>query len=353
MNTQKRLFWVPVLLAAGLIIPSLNLCAQQWNAAIKRAGKKAVSSTQTEQAAKRVAVVEQAFQKTPKSWLHRVYKEPTDLTDDFYGKNAERWLPAWLQRSNRLSFSERLFKEALSRRIAKQEKQLLQNLVTLSPQSAVGWAKLIPPEAKIIFVGEYHLPKTQNHVAHLIQAYQRKHPKRQIIVLTEFAQDRYPYFLSAKSKEQAAYLKNFFSLLPDKQIKIAGLEEQACIQTRVFSDEYAHIGGTKMGVVVRNEHWLKRIEQWRARYPEAVFFVYTGGAHSELRELFALGHHFPMEESFVISFLPSGKFSLFQDTEIFHAFTQGKFYCPGVLLWKDRATGRFVGFDMQVIFSPR
>lgn len=338
---------------AGGLLSSPCVCAQEWQAAIKRAAGKAVSAAQAKRSAAVVKQVEKALLQSKKAWLHHVYKQPTDLPDDFCLNSTDNWICAWVQRSNRLALSERLFKENLSRRLADQKQKLLENLVRLPPQHAHGWAKRIAPEAKIIFIGEYHLPKMQTYAARLIQAYQRRYPTRQIIVLTEFAADEFPHFLSAQSKKRATYLKQFFSLLPDKQIQVAGLEEPSCIQTRIFSDQDVHIGGTALGIAVRNEHWLKRIRQWQKRYPNAVFFVYTGGGHCELRELFSLAHAFPARESFVISFLPAGNLPMFQDVEMLHAFTQGQLYRPGVLVWKDRLAGRFVGFDMQIIVSAR
>lgn len=325
--------------------------AQEWQGILQKTAAKAARSHAGPRSEQLLRQVEKSLQKNKHAWLHRAYQEQADLVEDFMGKDCGPWLAGWVRQSNRLAISRRLFKEKISRRLLQRKQPVLENTLNLPLGRAADWAKQIPSQANIIFIGEYHLPKVQIQAASLLKAYQQMYPNRQVILLTEFASDSYPRFLSVREKEENAYLEKFFSLFPKRSIKTAGLEEKACMNTQVTNFSGTHISSSVLGVAVRNAHWLKRIYKWRAQYPDAVFFVYTGGGHCMLDELFSLARHFSPQESFVISFLVAGYKQEVSQQEMFHAFTDWRFYKPGVLLWKNRLKGRYAGFDMQIILK--
>lgn len=320
---------------------------------LKKAAAKATRAQAKDKSAQVLREVEKSLQKSHRAWLHRHYQEQAELVTSFTGKDAGPWLSGWVQQSNRLAISRRLFKENLSRLLLSRRQTVLENTLHLPLGRAADWVKQIPPQAKIIFMGEYHLPQIQIQAASLMKAYQQMYPNRQIILLTEFAPDTYPALLSAREKEENNYLEKFFSLFPKRSIKTAGLEEKTCINTQVTHVSGEHISGSALGVAARNTHWLRLIYKWRAQYPQAVFFVYTGGGHCMLDELFSLSRNFSPQESFVISFLVAGYKQEVARQEMFHAFTDWRFYKPGLLLWKNRLEGRWAGFDMQIILKNK
>lgn len=335
----------------------MGLCgvmqAQHWQTALRKAAEKSARVETGKETAQLAEAVESALQKKQTGGVCFFSAERISQVNDFLGKDIGPWLTGWVEKNNRLAISRLLFKAHLAQYFVRHQTAILQDLMHAPLGNAENWAKNIAPEAKIIFVGEYHLPYIQTQVAALLKAYQRLYPARQIIVLTEFAEDSYPRFLSVPNKTGEIYLEKFFAAFPKRNIRTAGLEERACLNTYVKSSDGLHISGSLLGVTVRNAHWYKRIEQWRRQYPQAVFFVYVGEEHCSLDELSSLSRRFSPDESFVISFLPSGYKKLIQKEELFHAVTQEKFYTPGILLWKNRRKRRLVGFDMQIILPQR
>lgn len=350
---MRRIFFVKIYLFFFLLLSCSFVSAQEWQGMLKRTEAIAARMPAKDKGAQVLQQVEKSLQKGRRAWLQRSYREQTDLAEDFMGRDAGPWLAGWVQQSNRLALARCLVKEKTARRLLQRKQAVLENTLSLPLGGANDWVKQIPSQAKMIFIGEYHLPKIQIQVASLLQAYRRMYPDRQVILLTEFATDSYPRFLSLHEKEENFYLGRFFSMFPKRSIKTAGLEEEACINTYVKNVVGMHISASVLGITVRNAHWLKRINMWRAQYPNAVFFIYTGAGHCMLDELFSVSRHFSPRESFVISFLVAGYRKEMFSQEIFHEFTDWQFYKPGLLLWKNRQEGRFAGFDMQIILPQQ
>lgn len=347
----------------GFVFLALFFCscvqAQEWNVAVKKAQQAARNATKTlgekgpyqlaREQAERLDALDQVFAKQKQAWLHKTHPCKIEWPRD---KSARADLSnGWAICSNQMRLAQRIWLQKLANDMTKNKAALLKNLRQLPVGSAQDWARLIPEDRKIIFLGEYHNKNIQRPVEQLLKAYRRQHPQTPMIVLTEFLLDSYPYLLTATG-EPHWYLRYFKEFLASQDIMFAGLEEGSCVLDDTFSPA-GPVGNSAAGLAARNAHWVRRIEQWRKAYPDAVIFVYAGGGHVGYEYPGSISQNF--KDGFVMSFVPLPARhapELFFASELFHAFTRGQFFKQGVLWYQDPRLARLAGFDVQILLRP-
>ncbi len=266
------------------------------------------------------------------------------------------WKNEMARRSNRMLTAYRIVREDRLRRMEREEPAMLNAMERLPLWDTKRLVReLVPPSAKYIFIGEYHdVPEIQRQVAAVAVAYRDLYPQKEIIFLSEYLNDYYPSFLFPaadplfKEPEQEM-LEAVFT----RRINLAGLEEYNRTDDFVkISSKEINAGVTLEGMRVRNAYWEKVIRAWRAKHPDAVFIIHGGLGHISYAEPLTVSARFPQRESFVLALLPYSfkkEGSPFLIAEPFHVFTEGRFFTPGVIAWRDARFARLAGFDAQII----
>lgn len=299
---------------------------------------------------------------------------PLPVQVDLCARAREGFLRKWLGRdgrqdiwkneaalrSNRLVAAHRVVREGFMRRMKRAEPAFLNAMERLPLWETKRLVReLIPPEAKYIFIGEYHdVPEIQRQVVAVAEAYHALYPQREIIFLSEYLSDAYPFFLFPEDQGFVGDAgQKMLEAVFMKRIKLAGLEErygaEEFLQT---SSGQVSMQVTLEGIRMRNAHWEQVIRAWRAKYPDAVFIIHGGLGHIAYTEPLAVSTRFPQKESFVLTLVPSAwkeHLSRLAVTEPFHAFTQGRFFTPGVIAWRDARFARLAGFDAQIILRTK
>lgn len=349
-----------IILFSFLLCMGVGSAAQEWRGAVQRAWRTAQKAGRSLgkdgeykaacQTALQLEAVEKAFTRGSRAWFYKNYYSHVEFP---LGKSSSCALAnGWAVRSNQKNIAHRIWWEHRARLLQKHKEELLKNLRMLPLGDGEKWVSLIPPQSKMIFIGEYHNQHIQYRVEDLLRAYREKYPTRQIILLTEFLPDSFPNFQLAYGIPHA-YLNYFREFLEFYDIQFAGLEEETFLLDHTHLPVSGPIGNSAAGFSARNAHWERRIKNWRKLYPRAVFFIYAGNNHVAYEYPGALSQNF--KDSFVISFVPLPlRFEpeLYYSRELFHAFTQGTFFRQGVLAWKSSRFARLAGFDMQILLRP-
>lgn len=334
--------------------------AQEWTLAAQKAWQTAQRASRTLgsrgayvcalKEARRAEGVEAAFSRQQNAWLYKSYPSRVEFPG---GKTGAYMLSnGWTILSNKMNIVQRIWWEYRANLLLKNKNKLLAGAKMQPLGTPEDWVSLIPPDRKIIFLGEYHNKNIQYRVEDFLKAYRKKYPTVPVILLTEFLPDSYPFFLAPSGKAHP-YLRYFENFLEMHDIHFAGLEEPSFLLDRTHVPVSGRVGSSSAGRAARNNHWAKRIGQWRKKYPQAVFFIYAGGGHVGYEYPGAVSQYF--KDAFVLSFVPlPERFEpeLFYSREIFHAFTQGQFFRQGVLYWQNPRLGRLAGFDAQILLRP-
>ncbi len=257
---------------------------------------------------------------------------------------GSEWDAAWALGSSNLRIAERIWKERRRRACRKNASVYLEQLRFVESQDATVWAGMVPASAKLIFVGEGHFQDVYKHMESLLTAYSRLYPRRKIIFLTEFAIDVYPRLVRDGREWNPDYI-NLWNNLQAARIPAAGLEEALCHASYEGFPVGTYIRAEKAGKAARNAHYIRRIKQWREKYPNAVFFIYTGSGHLDMQDITAVPWAFEEEGRFVMNF----SYKVYPSNFIYR-LTGGDMR-PGVLKWKGREAARAAGFDMQIILA--
>lgn len=194
-------------------------------------------------------------------------------------------------------------------------------------------------------MGEYHYEPVTRHLQETLKAFVAMHPDKQIFVFSEFT-DEWGF----EQYEGNPIFENYITPLQQAGIAWVGLKELNPPQTAVLDSEYnTPVQTTLLGMKTRNAHWASVLKNWRKEYPDAIFIVHAGSAHTDYNEPFSLAQQFPAKETFVLHFLPFHQNVPLYSYELFHNITNFVFYRPGILRWKSSRAARLAGFDMQVI----
>ena len=342
------------------VLCAAPVCAQHWRLAAQKAQQAAQRASRALgeegaykkalQEASRLDAVEKAFARGRHEWFYKYFRSKAEWPRE---KSAAYALSnGWAIKSNQMGISRRIWWERRARELEARQQEVLSGLRMLELGTAEDWVSFIPADCKLIFLGEYHGKNIRHRVADLLAEYRRQHPHTQMILLTEFLPDSYPDFRQAPGQPHW-YLRYFQEFLESQNIQFSGLEEIDFLTDHTFVPAAGPAGNSLAGVNARNAHWVQRIKDWQAKYPDAVFFVYAGGGH--------VGYEYPasvslsFKNAFVFSFIPLPPRhapELFYADEIFHSFTRGRFFRQGVIVWKSKRLARLAGFDVQILLRP-
>lgn len=334
------------LLGAGL--PPVH--AQQWHAALKRAQKTA-QKTLVKNNGQIHAAIKQSAARAQK--MHASFKPFSTenafvnsfiLFDNSHGKTTSAAANGWKLNENREWLIQRILHEKTLRQIAKQQNKWESFLKSTPPLAPRQLAQLIPADKKYIFMGEYHEELLSLRLQQTIADYARLHPATQVIVFSEFAYDTQTSLTFqgvAPDESLIRYTQN--------NIRWVGLEEKLPpeISRLIINLSYHPVEVSLQGLKARNTHWAEIIKSYRAKYPDAVFFIHSGSLHSDYQEPFSVSAALNPEESFVMQFIPA--LEHLQNYEKFHLVTRGKYLRPGTLIWQNPQYARMAGFNVQVI----
>lgn len=342
----------------GWMMCAVPLSAQHWDKAIQRAEKAAAKASRKyngnlnkalKESSAQAKAVYNALKKTKyeKNWLKRntplipPYSKLSSLAQGWILANNQAWLiGAVLQEKNKRQLLKTAWAEALEQKEFSSVKQL---------------ARLIPPEKKYIFMGEYHENYLTFQIQRTVAAYTRLHPEKQVIVFSEFVPEDMYYYVKGDK---------FYTLVLGQyqraNIPWVGLKEKRPEELFEIDSEFLYssynlpspkTASSLIGIQARNSHWIEKLKTFRQMYPNAVFFIHAGSFHIDYQLPYTVSAAFNPQETFVMKFNPykSGwKFSDY-NAETFHQITKGKLLRPGVLIWKKQKFARMAGFDVQVI----
>lgn len=232
----------------------------------------------------------------------------------------------------------------------------------LQPKDPLRYAvKKIPQTVKNIFLGEVHdQPDIVRFISNMLPLLRQKYAGKPIFLFTEFIWDierngkhlpdttpglhesDYALIWQSAAKEnipviglEAKYIKH------DYKLEVIGEENEG---------EAESLWTTLEGVRLRNEHWWKILEQYRAENPDAIFVIYTGSAHSLYNAEFSLATRTPKAETFMLELdvkkrPEEGKGGTRDNLE--DIYPRLSFPQP-VLHWRSKDLIELSGFDMRI-----
>lgn len=89
-----------------------------------------------------------------------------------------------------------------------------------------------------------------------------------------------------------------------------------------------------------NTAWLQTIQNYRKKYPEALFIIHAGAWHTGYIMPFSLANAFNPTETFVVHFIASR-------SALLDILSDNQVRAP-VLAWKDKNLAHIAGFDVQI-----
>ena len=219
----------------------------------------------------------------------------------------------------------------------------------------------IPGTVKNIFVGEVHnQPDIVRFISNMLPLLRKKYADKPIFLFTEFVWDieRKGKHLpdTAPGLHETDYIPIWQSAAKEN-IPIIGLEPKYVEHNFDFSiinakgeEEWLSIWTTLEGMRLRNEHWWKIIEQYRAENPDAIFIIYTGSAHSFYEVEFSLSARLPKAETFMLELVvkkrpEEGKSGTRDNLE---EISPQLSFPQQVLHWKSKDLAELSGFDMRI-----
>lgn len=257
-----------------------------------------------------------------------------------------------------------VFKKQISG-LSQNRERILGALQMNSFESMEQLVREIPPQSQFILLGEVHNRRgIVQQVAALLQAYRRQYPERKIVLFSEFLSNRYPALwrpgeiipadFFAKNPE---YTNEVYRITQPLGIDVYGLEDLRFTYLRmpaVSGLSFSVANTSLQAMVMRNKSWEKIIrtvmQKTRQKFPDAVFFVYAGNAHTDKSSMASLSFLMQDEKPFSIS-IRNG----FQGG--FLGFLLGKdpavlaeLPAPQVWTWKEGENfSGAVGFDAQLL----
>ena len=336
-----------IFLFLSLILLGSPLSAQQWKAAIKHTQKLIKQNprldAQLNQSLQRAAAVQKAFIKT-KNYPVFLREYPLQQHHPMMAFSK-----GWLIAEHREWTAQRIVYEKVLRQLIKHQHLFPRYLDTLPIQTPDQLARLIPADAKYVFMGEYHENYLSQYLQKTVVEFARLHPEKQIFIFSEFATENttsLPWWSFA--------LKEYFALYDKARLPWVGLEENVPIQIEALSYEQEELLAPSMllGMKARNAHWTQILKAYRQKYPDAVFFVHSGSAHTDYQEPYSVSASFSPQESFVMQFVSASNAKEYiKQHEKFHAITHGQYLRESVLVWKNKTLAHMTGFDVQVLLD--
>lgn len=345
---MTRKFTFGILLCICLLgMTAGPLRAQHWDAALKRAQKAAQKAARKhegninkalQEGVARARAVNKSFKQT---CANNDFANTFILFDIRHPTRPDA--TAWALKENQTWLTQRILHERALRQLSKTQKQWEPFLKQEPVLDAQQLARLIPPDKKYVFMGEYHEDFLSLKLQQTVVEYTRLHPHKQVLVFSEFAPDR-PADIRPEDYAQDTPMSQYVQ----HAVPWMGLEEAAPSQIkRLIVDLSTPANVTLQGIAARNAHWIHLLKAYRQKYPDAVFFIHSGSLHSDYQEPYAVSNAFAPQESFVMQFISYSR--QMQNYEKFHLVTRGKYLCPGTLIWQKQKWARTAGFDVQAI----
>ena len=248
--------------------------------------------------------------------------------------------------------------EALERELKEKEIKL-----ETSEEIANWTAQQIPADTKNLFIGEIHdQHEIPQFVSQLLPLLYNKNKGRQILLFTEFLLD--PEISGQNAIDFMSYFprKHYYDPVWEKvrhrRIPIIGLESSRVqniypvgIADAKGNVGYYPAGAAPEGMRLRNAHWQRVLKYYRAKYPNALFIIYTGSAHSYYNFPNSLTKYLPKKRTFMLEVTLE---KLVFDGEVDYKTDNLEILNPRlsfpqpVLKWKSPDLIELSGFDMRV-----
>lgn len=245
---------------------------------------------------------------------------------------------------------------------------------TPQPENPVPWiAQQIPTNTSLLFVGEVHGYETIHlTTASLLKELRAMYPQKRIILFSEFLPDTQASLEPVSEQQISSHLRRYMPVWQaayQQDIQVVGLEKEYVIKDTCYASvlnqkgkyRYLNMWATLEGVRLRNEHWTQLLQNYRAQYPDALFVVYSGAAHSLYNYPFTLSTNFPSENTFVVALYPD-KYIRFESSSFFAIPSEVEAEYPGplesllnqdsfpqtVLQFQEDALSKMAGFNVRI-----
>jgi len=232
----------------------------------------------------------------------------------------------------------------------------------------------IPQTVNTVFVGELHgTAQTKDAVGLLLNQLRQIHPEREILLFTEFLPEHFEWEEKLPDWYQRPFLqipgfevenqKMLWTQARALNIPVIGLEVKiAWLNRKIiprFKPTRTAVPAALTGMKFRNEHFMKTLQEYRAKHPDALFVVYTGKGHVLYNNPFSLANQLPAEKTFVLSIHPDLKL-VAENLKVpleritkdgINApvpFANSKAFEKTLLFWSDRELARATGFDAYI-----
>ncbi|MBO4675004.1 MAG: hypothetical protein J5601_02825 [Elusimicrobiaceae bacterium] len=280
----------------------------------------------------------------------QMYPQMTSLLN-----TPKDWVNYILSNQNRRFTANLLYMKQKIRYLEEHFNELYQAQHVLSvpvSQYAETLLQHIPEDAQYILLGESHSPSIRREVAKLMAEIGKKYKGREVIFLTEFSYegDNEPLPWSPGTGSLSAV----FDAVNDMHMPVIGLEP-AFVQENIHLKLTAECGeqpfwASLEGIALRNQHWIKTIQQQRQQHPDALFIIYAGVYHLLYGNPYSIANALPADKTFNIALLSTDLggidyLSPFDDATLFDL----KEIYPFVLF--DKPQANIVGFDARIFFK--
>ena len=301
------------------------------------------------------------------AWMKDYYAPQTFLTTQ---EQTENFLVA---RNNRLFIRE------IHRMQCQVWPALRQHLKTLTinarhftqPQEPLGFvAQKIAPSVKNLLLGEAHnFPEIRESVGQFLHHLRQAQPQREIFLFTEFLPARYhwkedTYLQDVPEKMIFPEFNAVWQQANSLHMQVVGLEDpfvhEQKIPIALSAFKTSNWWKGLEGLQVRNNMWLKILDEYRQQHPDALFIIYAGDGHLNYTSPFSLSSRLPAEQTFVFAFSPN-KFiytaelawrtekrmtALTDPLELLTHYTVP--FPQRLLFWNNSQLARTAGFDARL-----
>lgn len=235
-------------------------------------------------------------------------------------------------------------------------------------QAMVQWAAAqIPNDIKVLGIGEWHgyreIPAFLADLLEKIEM-QMELQNREVILFTEFQTnpDTPGHFLGGLvSCPYGAYYRAVWNRARHLDIEVVGLEDRYVrgdltnVTAAAGSPNNTYPlqqWATINGVRIRNEHWLKRLAEYREKYPDALFIIYAGSGHLLYNYPFSILSQFKKEETFMLNLVPDegylGEGEVVHDTDPLEELNANLSFPQLAIKWQSPDLVQLSGYDARV-----
>ena len=216
------------------------------------------------------------------------------------------------------------------------------------PEQIPAWlAGQIPQKADYLFLGEQHkVAQIKQTVTSFLPELKKRFSNRPVILFTEFLPEHHRW-TGTQDNLPHKYHFPIWQAAGQAGIPVIGLEPQFVLDnssvhlTSSLSDNSENIWASLEGAHIRNIRWATTLAEYRKKYPDALFVIYCGGAHTWYSEPHSLGQLLQHLNTFVVSLhnqIPS----------FFDILTDETFADKTVVQPSNKKFSFVAGFDIQI-----